>query len=111
MVTAIVEIRVRHPVAPHPEDPHREDPHREDPHLGDSHQVVHYQVDYHPVDPHPVDYHPVDSHQVEPLDWVQGVQRGEGASPRVPGPLVAEILNQFEARAGYRDWKVLNLDS
>ena len=106
MVTAIFEIRVRHPVAPHPEDPHLEDPHR-----GDSHQVVHYQVDYHPVDPHPVDYHPVDFHQVEPLDLVQGVQRGEGASLRVPGPLVAEILNQFEARAGYRGWKVLNLDS
>ena len=101
MVTAIVEIRVRHPVAPHPEVPHREDPHPVAPHRGDSHQVVHYRVDYHPVD----------SHQVEPLDLVQGVQRGEGASLRVPGPLVAEILNQFEARAGYRDWKVLNLDS
>ena len=101
MVTAIVEIRVRHQVAPHPEAPHQLDPH----------QVVHYRVDYHPVDPHRVDYHPVDSHQVEPLDLVQGVQRGEGASLQAPGPLVAEILNQFEARAGYRDWKVLNLDS
>ena len=106
MVIAIVEIRVRHQVAPHPEAPHQLDRHREDPH-----QVVHYRVDYHPVDPHRVDYHPVDSHQVEPLDWAQGVQRGEGASPRDPGPLVAEILNQFEARAGYQGWKVLNLDS
>ena len=106
MVIAIVEIRVRHQVAPHPEAPHQLDRHREDPH-----QVVHYRVDYHPADPHPMDYHPVDSHQVEPLDWAQGVQRGEGASPRDPGPLVAEILTQFEARAGYRDWKGLNLDS